>query len=201
MSTQSIGNSSYSSLYALLNNSSTDVASSQSAKTGSENTSWKTQIKNQIDGYLKDVPKGADGKLSFKDVEDYRKTLEKEWDESVMADLEALGVNIDDEFPLSYNQTTEKLTVADGHPDKEIIDQYFELHTEKIDEFINIIQLGKLTSLSQSNLSPTEMQKSLQQQAVSWWYADNTDPSTWFSGGGLVFGQGQSLYTSLDIQV
>ena len=78
MSTQPIGYSSYSSLYSLLNSASSDVESSQSAKTETEGLNWKTQIRNQIDEYLKDVPKGADGKISFKDVDDYRETLEKQ---------------------------------------------------------------------------------------------------------------------------
>jgi len=175
--------------------------SGQAKKSRSENTSWKTQIRDQVNAYLSDIPKNGDGKLSFKDIEDYRKKLETEWDTSVKADLKKLGVNTDKEFPLSYDPATGKLTVSNGHPDKEKIDQYFESNSDKVEEFQKIVQLGKMTYMSKSSLSPLEIRKNIQQEAMAWWYGDNTDPTSWFKGGGLMLGQGQSSYSGLDIKV
>jgi hypothetical protein len=204
MSTQPIGYSGYNYTSAQLQRTADEAESQKSGqikKDQSENVSWKTQIRDQVNEYLSDIPKGTDGKLSFKDIEDYRKKLETEWDDSVKADLEKLGVNTETDFPLSYDPATGKLTVSNTHPDKAKIEQYFESNPDKVEEFQKIIQLGKMTYMSKSTLSPLEMQKNIQQEAMAWWYEDNSDPTSWFKGGGLMLGQGQSTYSGLNLKV
>ena len=204
MATQPIGYSNFNDTQALLQKAKDGTSSEESTtiqKKQTQGGTWKTQIREQIEYYLKDVPKGEDGKLSFQDVDDYRKKLEKEWDDTVKADLAKLGVNTDEEFPLSYDATKGKLTVKEGHPDKVAIDKYFADNPDKVKEFTTIIQLGKMTSASRNQLSPVELQKSIQQQAISWWYEDNSDPSTWFKGGGMMLGQSQASYTGLNLKV
>jgi len=181
----------------------TDASNKSESSVSSGNQTWKTKIRDNINSILNDVPKGDDGKLSFKDVDEYRKGLEKKWDDAVKADLEKLGVDPDSEYPLTYNPTTGKVSVSNGHPDKDVIDKYFDDNPDKVEEFQQIIQLGKMTSASRSTLSPVELKRNIQQQSMAWWYEDNSDPRTWFSGGSSMMGLGQSqaAYTGLDLKV
>ncbi len=207
MSTQPIGyanNSVLGSLLSQVNNQTQTEEQQAAAKQQTEFTgSWKSQIRSQIDSLLKDVPKGDDNKLSFQDIDDYRAKLEKEWDESVKADLKKLGVNTEKEFPLSWDAATGKLTVSKEHPDKEKIDKYFASNEDKVAEFQRIIQLGKMTSMSKENFTPTQMRQNIQKESMAWWYEDNSDPTTWFAGGGLLLGNGnnQASYTGLNLKV
>lgn len=207
MSTQAIGSNGYSDTASLLKAAKEEqqlqeTASQASSKSEtSSSTSWESRIRNDIQRYLSEVPKGEDGKLSFKDVDDYREGLEKEWDEAVKADLKKLGVDVSKEFPLSYDPTTGKVTVSGDHPDKALIDKYFEANPDKVEEFEKIVQLGKLTAVSNANFSPMELRQTIQQQSMAWWYEDNSDPTTWFNGGGMLVAQGQTSYTGLDLRV
>lgn len=176
--------------------SATGLASQSATFTGS-----KSEIRSQIDALLANIPKGDDGKLSFEDIDTYRETLETEWDDAVKADLAKLGVNVDEELPLTWDPATGKVICSDGYPDKDIIDRYFVSNPDKIDEFERIIKLGKMTSTHSQKLSASEMRQSIQQQSMSWWYEDNTDPTSWFSGGGTMLGSTMATYKGLNITV
>jgi len=203
MSTQAIGSSAYADTYSRLQAAReqqqlTEEATKISKEQASAGTSSMSQ---DILSYLSKIPKGADGTLSFQDVDDYRAELETLWDAEVMADLEELGVDITNQFPLTYDTTTGKVTVSGDHEDKEIIDQYFEDNPDKVADFETIVQLGKLTATAEDNLSLDMMSTNLQLESLSWWYADNTDPTSWFEGGGMLAMSGMSSYLGLNITV
>lgn len=160
-----------------------------------------TALESDILSYLSKIPKGDDNKLSFAEVDEYRTGLEEKWDVEVMADLEKLGVDITQQFPLTYDPDTGKVTVTSDHPDKETIDKYFEDNPDKVEDFETIIQLGKLTSLANSKLSQDQWSQNLQMDTLAWWYADNTNTGSWFETGGMVARQGQSAYTGLNLTV
>lgn len=203
MATQPVGSSGYLDTYALLQAANEEEQLyAQAEKAGKENDQTVTSaLGNDIMSYLSKIPKGDDGKLSFKDVDEYRKKLETEWDVEVMADLQKLGVDITQQFPLSYDPTAGKVTVSSSHKDKVVIDKYFEDNPDKVKEFNEIIQLGKLTAEADSKLAQSQMVQNLQMQSLAWWYADNTDPANWFDGGGMLAGNGLSSYTGLNLKV
>lgn len=203
MSTQSIGSAGFSNTYSLLQAAlEEEQLQAQAAKVEKESTtSGSSALGSDILGYLSKIPKGEDGRLSFKDVDDYRSTLETEWDVEVTADLQALGVDVTQQLPLSYDPATGKVTVSSSNKDKAVIDKYFEDNPDKVQEFQEIIQLGKLTAEADSKLSQSQLVQNLQQQAIAWWYEDNTDPASWFSGGGMLAGSGLSSYTGLNLTV
>jgi hypothetical protein len=119
-----------------------------------------------------------------------------------MADLKALGVDVSKEFAMTYDPDTGKVTVPDKTKDAEIINKYFEDNPDKVAEFYDIIQLGKLNATASSQLSQSQMLTSLRQQSLAWWYADNTDPTSWFEGGGLLaIGGNATSYTGLNMMV
>ncbi len=202
MSTLAVSSSAYNGLNSLTNQSSQNVEkrsdSNQSSPLG---VGMKSQIRAQIDEILKDVPKGDDGKLSFQDIEVHREKLEKEWDDSVKADLKKLGVNVDVEFPLSWDAATGKLTVNNSHPDKATIDNYFASNADKVEEFQNIIQLGKMTRSHTQKLEPSQLRQNIQAESMSWWYEDNSDPTSWFKGGGKMMGSTQATFLGLNLKV
>lgn len=204
MSTSSIGAYQYNSAYTKLRAAAEEAKLNTLAAKADQETvaeTGNTAMANQIMGYLSEIPKGDDGTLSFQDVDDYREQLETEWDVAVMADLDELGIDITQQFPLSFDPATGKVTVNSGHPDKEAVDAYFEANPDKVEEFHKIVQLGKLTAVADTQLSQTEMTTNLQQQSIAWWYEDNSDPTTWFDGGGLMAGSGLSSYSGINITV
>ena len=203
MSTQSIGSSGYADTYSRLQAAREQQQLTEEAtKVSKEQAAAGTSSMGQdILSYLSMIPKGADGTLSFQDVDDYREELETFWDASVMADLEELGVDISEQFPLTYDATTGKVTVSSDHEDKEIIDQYFEDNPDRVAEFETIVQLGKLTATAEEKLSQDMMITDLQMQSLAWWYEDNTDPTSWFEGGGMLAMSGMSSYLGLNITV
>lgn len=201
MTTEAIGYSSYSSSDLLLLQSSNDGQTQQAQKETSGTGSLKSQIREQINGLLANIPKGDDGKLSFKDITNYLEEQEAAWDESVKADFTKLGIDLSKEFPLTYDPANHTVTVAEGHPDKSLIDKYFELNPEKVEKFEEIVQIGKMNRISSSTLSLSELKRDIQQNSMAVWYEDNSDPSSWFTGGGMLFGNNVASYTGLDIKV
>ena len=204
MSISSIG-SGFTETYSLLQTAREEETLLEQAKeTSQENGSGQTSgIGTEIMALLSKVPKGDDNKLSFQDVEDYRETLGEAWDLDVMADLAALGVDVSQEMPMTYDVETGKVTVADGTEGKEIIDQYFEDNPDVVSRFYDIVQLGKLASTAESKLSQDQRLQNIQLQTMAWWYEDNTDAQSWFDGGGLLALQGQAStsYTGLNLMV
>lgn len=204
MTTSAIGYSAYGTNNSILNQTSNTSQQTQQANQ-SENSSdkdgMKATIRSQIDSILANIPKGSDNKLSFKEVQDYYEEQKQLWDDTVKADLEKLGVNTYKQFPLSYDPAEGTVTVAEGHPDKAKIDSYFKANPETVDKFEEIIQIGKLTRSSQQSFTPQEIKQSIQQSAMAVWFQDNSDPSSWFSGGGMMFGNSQASYTGLNMTV
>lgn len=206
MATESIGSYLQTDSYSLLKAAVEEKQLYQKAnaledETGSE--SGSAALRAEITALLDQIPKGSDGKLSFQDVEDYRESLGEAWDTAVMADLEALGVDVSKEFMMTYDPDTGAVTVSGDTDDKAIIDQYFVDNPDKVEAFRDIIQLGKLTTTASSQLSQDTLMTSLQQQSLAWWYEDNTDPTSWFEGGGLLsIGQGSTTsYTGINLMV
>ena len=205
MSISSIS-SGFTETYALLQTASEEKALLTQAKKTSEETAssgQSTEIGTEIMSLLSRVPKGNDDRLSFQDVEDYRETLGKAWDKVVMADLKALGVDVSQEMPMTYDVDTGKVTVASGTKGKAVIDQYFEDNPEVVSQFYDIVQLGKLTSTAESKLSQDQRIQNIKLQSMAWWYEGNTDVQSWFDGGGLLAlqGQGATSYTGLNLVV
>jgi len=205
MSTAAIGSDLITGTYTLLRASVEEKQLYQQAEKltdESSNGNASAGLTSEILSILNQIPKGDDNRLSFQEVEAYREDLGDKWDESVMADLKELGVDVSSEIAMTYDPTTGKVTVPAGTADADIINGYFENNPDKVEEFKNIIQLGKLTSTASTNLSQNDLLTSLQQQSMAWWFADNTDPSTWFDGGGLLaFSGGSSAYTGLNLMV
>ncbi|MBG0788882.1 MAG: hypothetical protein H0S80_00115 [Desulfovibrionaceae bacterium] len=203
MSTQSIGSNSYLDAYSLLQAATEQKQlQEEAAKVSREQAQYGTSSMGQdILSYLSKIPAGSDGMLSFQDVDDYREEMETRWDVEVMADLKELGVDITQQFPLTYSPTTGKVTVSGDHEDKATIDKYFEDNPDKVADFETIVQLGKLTATAEDSISLDMMSTDLQLQSLAWWFEDNTDPTSWFEGGGLLAFSGSSSYKGLNLTV
>ncbi|MDD4733049.1 MAG: hypothetical protein PHX58_14090 [Desulfovibrio sp.] len=158
------------------------------------------ELREQIDKILEDVPKSGN-KLSFQDVIDYRNKLREDFEAKAKEDLEALGVDTERDFTLSYDANTDKVTVDPNHPDKEVIDRYFEENPEMREAFAKIVSLSKLSGAAEKQLSPTQFKQQLQAQAMSWWAEENGNMG-WFSGGGMMMANaGLQIMTGVNMQV
>ncbi|SKA88347.1 hypothetical protein SAMN02745704_02110 [Paucidesulfovibrio gracilis DSM 16080] len=158
------------------------------------------ELREQIDKILEGVPKSG-SKLSFQDVMDYRDKLREEFESIAKEELGALGVDTERDFTLSYDAATDKVTVDPEHPDKEIIDRYFEETPEMREAFAKIVSLSKLSGAAEKTLSPTQFRQQMQAQAMSWWAEENGNMG-WFSGGGMMNAEaGLQLFGGVNMQV
>ncbi|XXJ18475.1 hypothetical protein ACR42D_02780 [Desulfovibrio caledoniensis] len=205
MSTTSIGRDLITNTYTLLRGSIEEKQLREQARKMDEESSKKagsSGLASEISSILDQIPKGDDNRLSFQDVQDYREKLGDKWDREVMADLKKLGVDVSTEFAMTYDPETGKVTVPASTKNADIINKYFEDNPDKVKEFRDIIQLGKLTATASSQLSQSQMMTSMRQQSMAWWYADNTNPTSWFDGGGLLaMGGSSAAYSGLNLMV
>lgn len=180
--------------------SSSSATSSSLASLYGSSSASTSELRAQIDKLLEGVPSSG-SKLSFQDVIDYRDQLQDEFEAIAKEDLSALGVDTDRDFTLSYDANTGKVTVDSSHPDKALIDAYFEQTPEMTEAFAKIVSLSKLTATAEDALSPTEFKRQMQLQAMSWW-AEENGSSDWFSGGGMMLStEGMSLMAGLNLKV
>lgn len=172
----------------------------QSKSRQEETPDSRDGVRGVIRSLLDQVPGKEEDRHSFKEIVEHHESMQRAWNEEVGHDLEALGVDISTPFRLMYDPAG-AVTVAGDHPGKEMINAYFTTNPGRVEELGDILQVGKLASAAEARLAPQEMEQSLQTEAMAWWYSANMDTSTLFSGGGLLFGTGGTVYKGIDIRV
>lgn len=173
----------------------------QYSTSSTSQTSSMSQVREQIESLLANIPRSNGDKLTFKDLADYKETLEKEWSEQFEADMTKLGVDTSIDIKLSVDSSTGVVTAQKGHPDKAAIDKYFLDNPEMAEKFEEGVQLSKLTSTAERNLTPSELRQSLTAQSMSIWFESNSSASSLLMGGGMVLNQAGAAYASLDLRV
>jgi len=208
MSTQSIETTGYGYSYQQLLKARQEAEATEKAQallsgsTGTASTSSMSQVREYVESLLADIPRSNGNKLTFQDVYDYRDSRNKEWSERFEADMQKLGVDTSIDIKLSLNGSTGEVTAQKGHPDKAVIDQYFIDNPEMAEGFEEGLQLSKLTALTESKLTSSELRQQLSLTSMSIWFENNTSASSLFSGGGMVLGQqGVSTYAGLNLTV
>ncbi|MCC8193933.1 MAG: hypothetical protein LIP28_04735 [Deltaproteobacteria bacterium] len=137
----------YQDLYAK-NSKASDAASQISNNfSSSANTAVSgiltTQGRDELAKALDAMKKAGYTRFTFNDVEDYRKKLEASFSEAVRSDLKEMGVDPDIEFSLVLDANG-NLTVVSDHPDKAVVEAYFEDNPEMVDAFKHIQALSNL---------------------------------------------------------
>lgn len=165
-------------------NANASTAGAASASSGAAVAGTTSEIRAQIEALLADVPRDANGKLTFQAVADYRDEKREAFEAQVKAELEILGVDTDIDMTFSYDSATDVLTVDSGHPDKKLIDRYFAASDELRADFAEIVALTKLSGSAESKLSPTDLRASLQARSVAIWAEQNT---TNMFGSGMLY--------------
>lgn len=173
----------------------------QYSTSSASQTSSMSQVREQVESLLENIPRSNGDKLTFKDLADYKETLEKEWSEQFEADMTKLGVDTSIDIKLSVDSSTGVVTAQTGHPDKAAIDKYFRDNPEMAERFEEGAQLSKLTSTAERNLTPSELRQSLSAQSMSIWFESNSSASSLLMGGGMVLNQSGATYASLDLKV
>ena len=168
---------------------------------GREDASNPTEERSGLVEALLDLMADADGLVSFQDVADYREALEDRWDRRVAADLTAAGVNVSRRFRLTLDDESGHVTANDEHPHSRLIDDYFRTTPDAAQEFQRLVQLGKLADAPRRRLTARAREERLPAAVVAAWYHRNMDTASLSLGGGLLFGQGRSTFTGLNIRV
>lgn len=197
MSTDSVNGSLLNMNYA--NGSLSDIVRQKASAYGSSNglASMK-EVSNTVKSLLSEVPNSG-GKLTFKDVMEYRDELQKKFEASLKKELEAIGVDTDTEFTLSYDAASGKVTVDQNHPDKAKIDNYFDQNSEKREEFAKIVSYSNISNVAKNKLSPGQIRQQIQASAVEKWWSSRSGSS--MANGNMMFGAGAPKFIGLNAVV
>ena len=183
------------------NSATTGEAGERTRASSGGSASLRSQIQDRINEILADVPRSG-SKLSFDDVLAYRDQLKEELETTVREDMEKLGVDVDTDIQLAYDSASGQVVCTNDHPDKDVINRYFQANPEVCEDYVTALQLSRLAEPAETQLSPTQLRAQLQAQTVSFWMAENSDAST-FTGslGSLMDGQGITAYAGVNLSV
>ncbi len=189
MSTESINSSLLNLNYA--SGSLSDLIRQRSSAYGSsQGLASMKEISQSVKSLLDEVPSSG-GKLTFKDVMDYRDALQEKFEAELKSDLEAIGVNTDIEFTLSYDAAGDKVTVDQNHPDKAKIDNYFDQNPERREEFAKIVSYSNISNVAENKLSPGQLKQQIQASAMETWWSSGSASS--IASGNMLFGAASGL--------
>lgn len=189
MSTESI-NSSLLNLNYARGSLSDLVRQGQTASGSYSGFSSISDVGSAISNLLSEVPNSG-GKLTFKDVMEYRDKLQEEFETALKEDLEAIGVDTDVEFTLNYDAASGKVTVDPNHPDKAKIDNYFDQNPDRCDEFAKIVSLSNISNTAENRLRPSQLKQQIQASAMETWWS--SDSASSIASGNLLFGASSGL--------
>lgn len=160
------------------------------------------QTRKQVDEMLDGIPYEGD-KLTMQDVINYRDSMRDELETTIRTDLEKLGVDLDQDIDLAYDQSSGLVQCSSDHPDADLINRYFKANPELCEQYAGALKLSRMTGLAEQEMTPAQLQASLQQSAVSiWWEASGAAAEQ--SGtlmGTLSQGSGMQTYQGLNVSV
>ena len=174
---------------SLLNQTSDGTSTSATgSSSGSSNLGTRyNSVSSQVQSLLADVPKSGD-KLTFQDIIDYRDKLQDQFEAQARKDLEALGVDVDLDFALSYDAASDTVTASSSHPDKAIIDKYFAGNSDMRDLFGQVVSYTNLLDPVETKLTPSQISTQLRADSMRLWFEENSDSSSFLGGyGNLLF--------------
>lgn len=157
-------------------------------------------VRGHVQALLAQVPGNTKNWIAFADVVAHHEALQAQWNREVDNDLSDLGVNTQVPFRMIFDPAG-TVTVAGDHPDKDMIERYFSTNPARVRELGDILKFGRLASAAENMLASSEMGQPLKIEAMAWWYSSNMDTSSLFSGGGMLFGAGGTVYRGLDLRV
>lgn len=130
----------------------------------------------QLRGALDGIEPDANGRITFKQVQEHKKALEEEFTAVVKADLRKLGVDEDINFRLVENPADGKVVVISDHPDKELVEKYLQANPDVVEQFQHIEKLGNLDRARSFQKTPiTDIKQSLQTSAVEAFFSAAID--------------------------
>lgn len=148
-----------------------------------------------------DVKDANGGELSFSRLSAYLDLMEARWDRSVRADLFSMDVDLSTDFRLVYDPAAGTVVASSDHPDQRRIDQYFMSNREQVEAFKQRLVLDKMVDAAKRSVPEDAIDTPISIEEMIDWFRFNMDTASLFSGGGIVFGKGRSVYRGLDMRV
>lgn len=125
-------------------------------------------ISSQIESILASIGTGEDGKVTTDGLSAALDSLVNEFEEKVKSDLQALGVDEDVEFTVTYDEGTGalKVTSCSDSESAAVIQQYFDENPDLADEFYNITMVSKVADLVDGSSSTSEFRRSMELEFI-----------------------------------
>ena|GEM_PF-4884758 len=102
-------------------------------------------MKTRLKEILAQIPRGAGGKLTAKDILDYKNKKLEDFQETIKSGLSSRGVDENITFSLGLKRGTDELAVFSKHPDKKKVEAFLKERPELAEEFKNLKTLDNLT--------------------------------------------------------
>lgn len=124
-------------------------------------------IAREVEAALAGVEPDANGRITFKQLEEHKKTKEADFAEKVKSDLRALGVDEKIEFRL-VSDNNGGVSVISDHKEAALIERYFKANPKMVEEFNKIQMIGNFDRARQFQDRPiTDMRKEIQMQGAA----------------------------------
>jgi hypothetical protein len=126
------------------------------------------------------------GRVTFGQIEAYRRQLEEEYADKLKKDFELLGIDPNVNFQLKANEKG-GLTVGGSHPDRDKVQKYFDDNPDMTEKYSEIQILADLEAArKKADISPAELKKRLQVENMAvWWNTEGGASSIMSYSGGV----------------
>jgi hypothetical protein len=169
-------------------------ASGSSGETGTGSSTMQTvsAVAELTRAVMEKMGVKENGRVSFEQINVYRRKLEEEYAEKLRADFAESGIDPDISFQLKENGEG-GLIVGTTHADKDKVQKYFDDNPDMVEKYTEIQMLADLEAArSRLNVNPAELKKRIQIENMSAWWAAGSESSSimslstagtsWFSG-------------------
>lgn len=142
-------------------------------------------IASQINSILASIGADENGEVTADNLSEAVDTLADAFEEKVKSDLQALGVDEDVEFTVTYAEGTGslKVTSCSDSASASVIQQYFNENPDLADTFHNITMISKVADLVDGSTPTTQFRKSMELEFI-----DELSASGVLSGDSLTLG-------------
>jgi len=132
---------------------------------------------------------GSNERVTFSQISRYKEVLEKEFESRIKTGFDKLGIPIDTEFTITFDDDGD-IKIKGDDPKVADIQKYFDDNPDMVDKYKEIQLLENLEGARKSlDINPAELRSRIQLESMTTWWASSGNSAGGamanFSGGQL----------------
>ncbi len=146
-------------------------------------------LASALSGIMDDMNLGANDKISFRTLAEYREKLQNSFTEQVKSDLRELGLDENTKFSLTTGADgTSVNVVCDDADAKAVIEKYLKDNPDVVTTFKKIQSLNKLEESRKSRkIDVDAIRDRLQVESMTAWFSTTSSVASFYSGGAAYY--------------